>query len=104
MRASMRDGQRAEDFEELAEDFENLGVGSGPGEYGTKRRVEEHFAVTVSDVQRKMPPGATEVTLSYQVGEGASENFASERVKLERVAAGFGGTRIYLCCPDPRCG
>jgi hypothetical protein len=46
-----------------------------------------------------MPAGATEVTLTYHLGEGAS---ATEGVELEHVATGF-GARLYLQCPGQGC-
>jgi hypothetical protein len=44
----------------------------------------------------------TDVTLRYHVDDGVAD--IVERVPLERVAAGFGGTRAYFRCPGTGCG
>jgi hypothetical protein len=53
------------------------GFGSGR-HVGTKKpRVEAHDVLKVSDLRReRIPPGASEFTLSYQLGEGADAKSA----------------------------
>jgi hypothetical protein len=69
-----------------------------------KGRVEAHHALRVSDIPReRIPPGATEFTLTYQLAEGQGAKSVEEHVQLERVPAGFGGTRLYFRCPGPEC-
>jgi hypothetical protein len=103
------------------------GFGSGrhQGRGAKKRRVEEHVALKLTELQHKgaLMPGAsgtlswndegetrvafrataTDFTLEYQVDDGTSAKPIVERVPLTRVAAGFGGTRRYFQCPRPNC-
>jgi hypothetical protein len=101
-------------------------MGEGWRKGGKKRRVEEHLvALKVSELQHggALAEGvagapswnqdgrslaqigfrttATEFIITYG---GASAKPVEERVALERVAAGFGGRRLYFRCPDPTCG
>ena len=84
--------------------FEMGGFGSGRHEGAKKPRVEAHNALKVSDLPReRIPPGAREFTLSYQLGEGAGAKSVMERVKLDRVPTSFGGARTYFRCPGVGC-
>jgi hypothetical protein len=100
------------------------GFGSGRHGGAKKRRVEAQVALKLTELQRAgaLAPNAsgtlslgaavtmafrsaaTDFTLVYQLGDGASAKSIVERVPLERVAAGFGGTRRYFRCPGAECG
>jgi hypothetical protein len=69
----------------------------------TKPRIEEHITLTVADMQRETPAGATEVTLTYQTGDVKDAGTVEERLSLEWVTAGFRGRRLYLKCPGVGC-
>jgi len=101
------------------------GFGSGRHGGAKKRRVEAHLALKLGELQRlgALAPDAsgtlswadasqapvafrttaTDFSLEYQVGHGASVRPIEERVPLTCVAAGFGGTRRYFQCPRPGC-
>jgi hypothetical protein len=79
-------------------------VGFGSGRGAKKRRVEAHIALKVNDLRSEhVPPGATDFTLSYQLGEGEGAKSVVERVEPDRVPSSLGGTRNYFRCPGAEC-
>jgi hypothetical protein len=96
-------------FDELSYDFDRViemrSFDSGRRKDGRKGRVEAHHALKVSDIPReRISTCVTEFVLTCQLGEGQGAKPVEQRVQLERVAAGFGGTRLYFRCPASECG